>query len=233
MTTTRTAGRRSERGFTLAGVLVLVTIVMVFVAYTVPRQWSSIMQRERELQTIYAMRQYARACVEFNRKHRVWPSSIDQMKEARLPRFMRGPKGELIDPLTGEVDWLVIPATGAGGLPPGGGSGGPGTSTVRGPGGTFGIGSGGSGTTGTTGTTSTTGTTGTGGPGTGTAVPAGIPIKDYAGGPFIGVRPPKSGESIIELRGAKTYEQWSYTAIDLQNEVSAYLQGIQNSMQWK
>src|SRR5258708_39600899 len=107
----RRRSRRSEGGFTLAGVLVLVSIVMIFVAYTVPKQWSAIMQRERELQTIYVMRQYARGCLEFQRKHNVWPTSLDQVKEARLPRFIRGgPKSEFLDPLTGELDWLIIPA---------------------------------------------------------------------------------------------------------------------------
>ena len=61
----------------------------------------------------------------------------------------------------------------------------------------------------------------------------GIPIKDYAGGPFVGVRPPKSGESLLEFRGAKSYEQWSFTAIDLQAEIQAYYLGIQNSTQYK
>src|SRR5258706_8995744 len=42
----------AENGFTLAGVLVIMTIMMIFVAYTVPRQWSTIMKRERERETI-------------------------------------------------------------------------------------------------------------------------------------------------------------------------------------
>ena len=42
-----TRGKRSERGFTLAALIVILTIMMVFVAYTVPRQWSTVMQRQR------------------------------------------------------------------------------------------------------------------------------------------------------------------------------------------
>jgi type II secretory pathway pseudopilin PulG len=237
--TTR-AGNES-RGFTLAGVLVLVSIVMIFVAYTVPKQWSAIMQREREKQTIYAMRQYARACYEFQKKHNVWPSSIDQVREARLPRFIRGgPKGELIDPLTGQVDWLVIPATAAN--QPGQNNQQPGT--VVGPGGNFGVGRGDPGSSGSNGTTSggtttgsgsggSTGKDGTGKDGAGQQTLPGIPIKDYAGGPFIGVRPAKMGASMIELRGAKSYDQWSFTAQDLDQEIQAYRLGIQNSTQFK
>src|SRR4051812_15115460 len=51
----------SEHGFTLAGVLVICTIVMIFVVYTVPRQWSVIMKREREKQAMFVMKQYARS----------------------------------------------------------------------------------------------------------------------------------------------------------------------------
>ena len=40
------SGRESERGFTLAGVIVLMTILMIVVTYTVPRAWSTVVQRE-------------------------------------------------------------------------------------------------------------------------------------------------------------------------------------------
>jgi type II secretory pathway pseudopilin PulG len=219
-------GSDSEAGFTLAGVLVIITVLMVFLAYTIPKQWSEVMRRERELQTIYAMRQYARACYEFQKKHNVWPVSIDQLKDARLPRFLRGgPKQEMVDPLTGQYDWLIIPASAAGGM---GGNGTNGTGGVPNgtTGGTSTGGNGGVGFGRGDGTTSTSGTNGT------QTLP-GIPIKDYAGGPFIGVRPPKTGDAIIEFRGAKAYEQWAFTAMDLDLEIQAYRLGIQNSTQFK
>jgi type II secretory pathway pseudopilin PulG len=219
-------GNDSEAGFTLAGVLVIITVLMVFLAYTIPKQWSEVMRRERELQTIYAMRQYARACYEFQKKHNVWPVSIDQLKDARLPRFLRGgPKQEMVDPLTGQYDWLIIPASAAGGM---GGNGTNGTGGVPNgtTGGTSTGGNGGVGFGRGDGTTSTSGTNGT------QTLP-GIPIKDYAGGPFIGVRPPKTGDAIIEFRGAKAYEQWAFTAMDLDLEIQAYRLGIQNSTQFK
>src|ERR1700682_5484502 len=79
---TRT-GNRSERGFTLAGMIVLLTIVMIFTAYTVPRQWSAILQRDRDKQTLFVMRQYAIAISAFQDKHKTWPVSMDQLKDAR------------------------------------------------------------------------------------------------------------------------------------------------------
>jgi type II secretory pathway pseudopilin PulG len=184
----RTApGRPDERGFTLAGVIVIMTIMMIFVAYTVPRQWSAILQRDRERQTIFVMKQYAIAIDEFARKHnQTFPVSIDQLKKARTPRHLRGPKGEFVDPLTGEVDWLIIPQAAAGA------TGRPGPTPGSGPGGQ-----------------------------TGPTTLPGVPIKDYAGGPFVGVRPPKIGDSLIQFNGAQKYEQWSYTVLDYRNERNA------------
>jgi type II secretory pathway pseudopilin PulG len=183
------------------------TIMMIVVAYTVPRQWSTIMKRERERETIYAMQQYARSIAEFRLKNNTYPTSPQQLKDARQPRMIRGPKGELPDPLTGEVDWLVIPQSAAAALPqrniPGQNNP-PGTTQPPLPP--------------LTGTTNSTGTdtSGTNPPAT-PALP-GIPIKDYAGGPFIGVRPPTHGKSLINFLGSDTYETWVYTSIDYENE---------------
>ena len=180
-------GKRSERGFTLAALIVILTIMMIFVAYTVPRQWSTVMQRQRELQTIFAMRQYARACYAFQKKNNTYPTSMQQLTEARQPRWLRGGKDGIPDPMTGEMDWLLVPAAAAGQQQQGG------TNRVVNP---------------------------TPGSQPATTIPA-LPMKDYAGGPFIGVRPPKTGKSLLTLNGADQYEQWTFTAIELKAEVDA------------
>ena len=173
---------RSERGFTLAGVIVIMTIMMIVVTYTVPRAWSTVVRRDRERQTIYIMKQYAKAIDAFELKNHVLPVSIAQLKDARQPRFLRG-VGDTIDPLTGQVDWLIVtqatvgPRTPAPGLQP------PPTSTA----------------------------------------PPGVPMKDYAGGPFIGIRPSKNGSSLIALNQAEKYDEWSYTVLDYRNDRAARL----------
>ena len=194
----------SESGFTLAGVIVLASIVMIFAAYTIPRQWSTIMKRERERQTIYAMRQYAKAIKEFQLKNgNAYPTSPQQLKDARQPRLIRGLKGELVDALTGEVDWLVIPQAAAAALPQHNIAGNPNAPPnappppMQTP----------------SQTTSTSGTNPPGPP----QLP-GIPIKDYAGGPFIGVRPAAHGKALTTLLGADTYETWVYTTADYDQE---------------
>jgi type II secretory pathway pseudopilin PulG len=202
--------RSSESGFTLAGVIVLVTIVMIFAAYTIPRQWSTIMKRERERQTIYAMRQYVLAIEEFKRNNNnTLPTSPQQLKDAKQPRLIRGLKGELVDALTGEVDWLVIPSSAAAALPQrniGGNQNTPPGVTPPPPPPPIPSTSG-------TDTTDTSGTNPKAPPGL-----PGIPIKDYAGGPFIGVRPNAHGKSLTSFYTADTYETWFYTTVDYEAE---------------
>ena len=183
--TTISERRRGERGFTLAAVIVILTVIMVIVAYTVPRQWSRVMQRDRDYQTVYAMKQYARAIMAWQKAHGGLPVSLQQLKEARSPRFMRGVKAELPDPLTGQMDWILVPPAENGlqqAPQPKGGP--PLTDTTK----------------------------------TDTAQqnkPAAN--KDYVG-PFVGVRPPKTGKAYIMLNGQENYEDWRYNVQDLVTE---------------
>ena len=192
----RHAGRRprtAERGFTLAAVIVLLTIISVTIAYTVPPQWSKIMERERDRQTIFAMKQVARAIYEFRRKNNAFPTSLEQLEKARQPRMLRG-NGMPVDPSTGSADtWLILPA-GAG----------PGSAGGLIIGGNIADGS--------------TSTAGGGPPGTpGTTIP-GVPAKDFVG-PIGGIRPSRTGKSFLVLNGKENYEEWSYTVSDLEQEL--------------
>jgi len=197
------AGRLSstQAGFTLAGLIVILTIILVFLAYTVPTQWSKLMQRDRERQTIFVMRQYARAIHEWQAHHGGgFPTSLDQMKEARLPRIMRGPTGEMLDPLTGKMDWVLIP---------------PGAYTqqtppVPPPS-----------TTSTTSTTSTSSTSG-GTPVSSSPFNSAASPKDYKG-PFIGVRPPLTGKAMLKIGQSENYEEWFFTVYELNQEVTNHI----------
>jgi type II secretory pathway pseudopilin PulG len=206
--------RSSESGFTLAGLIVILTIISVVLAFTVPRMWSDVLRRERDKQTIFVMRQYARAIAAYQAKHGI-PTSLDQIKEARSPRFMRGPTGEWADPLTGEVDWILVPA----GQPQQGGAPAPGTTTP--------------------GTTSSGPGTSTGGTDTASTDTSstdtasnddkihrlGTSPKNF-NGPFIGVRPGVTGRSFVVFNGAERYEQWTYTTNELTAEIAAAVNGV-------
>jgi len=204
----------SESGFTLAGLIIILTVISIFIAYTVPKMWSIAMKRERDQETLFAMKQYARAIRAFQEKNHTAPVSLDQLKEARNPRFLRG-KGEMIDPLTGQVDWIVVPAGSAQqAAQAGAGAAAAGQVGTPQPGGLV-IGGGGYGQYRPPGQTTT-------GPQQ-TSVP--VNPAQQAGqpggfvGPIIGVRPNKTGTSYLSINGVDSYEQWSYTTLDLDAEI--------------
>ena len=99
-----------QEGFTLAALIVILTIISIIVAFTVPPQWSVIMNRERDKQTIFQMKQAARAIARFQAKHTAPPNSLDQLKEAKEPRMIRLSGEDFPMPLTGkEEDWILVP----------------------------------------------------------------------------------------------------------------------------
>ena len=98
----------SQEGFTLAALLVILTIIAMVIAYTVPEQWSMVMGRERDRQTIFLMKQYARAIKAFQGKNGGFPASLEVLREARDPRLIRG--GKWPCPLNGKEDgWILVP----------------------------------------------------------------------------------------------------------------------------
>ena len=185
-----------EEGVTLAALIVVLTIISIVIAYTVPTQWSMVRKREREKQTIFLMKQYARGIMNFQRKHQALPTTLQQLQDARKPRMLRG-DGKWALPLTGrEEDWILVPpqaieATAGGAViqPPGTNPAG-GTQAMP----------------------------------PSKLKPEASP-KDYVG-PFVAVRPAISGKSMLELNGATDYSQWIYTVQDLQTEQTTLQMGL-------
>lgn len=171
-----------QRGFTLASLLVILTIMAVVLAYTVPTMWSDVMRRERDYQTIWVMKQYARAIYEFQRDRGAPPMSLKELKEHNTPR--RVLRRLYVNPLSGKMDWiLVLPGTAPGQTAPG--------------------------------MTDDTGLT----PSENQPAPLVVDPMTFQG-QFIGVRPPQKGKSFVSLNGRGTYEMWSYTTQDLQQEIT-------------
>lgn len=189
-----------QEGFTLAALIVILTIMAMFIAYTVPDQWSMIMKRERDRQTIFLMKQYARAIYAWHGKHnQTAPVSLEQLQEARKPRLLRG-TGKWPCPLTGrEEDWILVPPQalvqnivgGAQTVTPDGRPVAPNPAPAPGQ----------------------------------AQQPAMRLNKDLSPpdykGPFVAVRPKATGQSFIALNGVENYDEWVYTIQDLQREIQA------------
>jgi type II secretory pathway pseudopilin PulG len=186
---------RSDEGFSLAALIVLLTIISLIVAYTVPTQWSMVMKRERDRQTIFIMKQFARGILQWQQKHNSAPVSLQQMQDARKPLMLRN-GGKWPCPLTGsEDDWILVPAaavTADGQVVPN-------APPDRNP------------VLGTPGAAQGTGPM---------KLNKELSPADYVG-PFVGVRPNATGKSFISLNGAENYDEWVYTVMDLTREIAA------------
>lgn len=225
-----------QEGFTLAGLIIIMTLISIFVAYTVPDQWSLVMNRERDRQTIWVMKQYARAIMTFHQKHKVLPTSLKQLHDARQPRVVRG-EAEFVCPLTGEADWILVPpqavtVAGAPGAVPGFDPNVP-TTTIQEGRGAIVVPITDPRVTGKPGPTPGM----PGAPGGAPGAPGTTPVQfsklnpelspaDYKDGPIVGVRPRKKGKSMLALNEAEDYGQWVYTYQDTYNEVAARAQSL-------
>ena len=200
-TTSSDDGASGQEGFTLAALIVILTIIMIVIAYTVPQQWSMVMKRERDRQTIFLMKQFARGILRWNQKHNgTWPVSLQQMQDARKPLMLRN-GGKWPCPLTGkEDDWILVPpqaVTATGQVAPV-------TNNGRNP------------------ATNPQPQQQPQQPGARqpSKLNKDLSPKDYVG-QFVGVRPNAEGKSFIALNGAEDYSEWVYTVMDLQQEIAA------------
>ena len=204
MSRTTSSDRRHEReeGFTLAALIVLLTIISLVIAYTVPMQWSMVLKRERDRQTIFLMKQFARGILRWQQKHNnTAPVSLQQMQDARKPLMLRN-GGKWPCPLTGsEKDWIMVPAQAVmanGQVAP--------TADPR-----IGLRN----NPATPQQQQQQGGVG----GQPSKLNKELSPKDYVG-PFVGVRPNASGKSFIALNGAEDYSEWVYTVEDLRQEIA-------------
>ena len=126
--------KRAARGYTLVAMMVGITILMVMIAAVLPLI-STQVQREKEEELIFRGRQYAEGIRCFRRRYGRYPTSLQEMLDAR-PRTLRK---LWKDPITNTKQWgLVSAVAGApmpGTTPP---PGGPGGSTFGGSGSSFG-----------------------------------------------------------------------------------------------
>jgi type II secretory pathway pseudopilin PulG len=187
---------------------VILTIISIVIAYTVPTQWSMVLKRDRDRQTIFYMKQYARAILAWQKKHNSPPTSLEQLREAREPRMIRGGEDEWPCPLTGKPeDWILVPqnalVANAPGVPnPNQPNQPPPTNPATRPPG------------------AAPGTPPVPGMMAAAKLNKELSPPDYKG-PFVAVRPKARGKSFIALNEVEEYDEWVYTVMDLNNEIAA------------
>jgi type II secretory pathway pseudopilin PulG len=118
----RRRGPTSLRGFTYLGVLFIVSLLALSAA-AASAVWSVVQQRDKEVELVFAGRQFAAAIERYRARSdrlaevpaRVYPDSLDALlsdDRALLP--MHHLRRLYIDPMTGEAQWGLIRLPGGG-----------------------------------------------------------------------------------------------------------------------
>jgi type II secretory pathway pseudopilin PulG len=101
--------RHSVRGFTYIGLLVVVVIIGLLLT-VVSRVWSTTVQREREAQLLWVGHAYRNAIAAYYVHGGQFPQSLQQLlQDDRSPVPLRYLRQLYPDPMTGQVDWTLIP----------------------------------------------------------------------------------------------------------------------------
>jgi type II secretory pathway pseudopilin PulG len=108
--------RRGARGFTYLGLLVLVALIGLALA-AAGEVAATTAQREREAQLLWAGHQYRAAIGRYFRQRRAYPQTLEALlgSAPEDPLQVRYLRRLYPDPMTGAVDWVLVPAP-AGGI---------------------------------------------------------------------------------------------------------------------
>ena len=105
-------GKHSQDGSVFMGMLVTVAVVAVMLMET-GTLWSSVLQRERELELLARGNEIRRAIGLYYAAGNTFPKSLeDLVLDRRQPTIKRYLRRVYDDPLTGTADWGVVPGPG-------------------------------------------------------------------------------------------------------------------------
>jgi type II secretory pathway pseudopilin PulG len=107
--------RRSARGFTYVGLLVLVALIGLMLA-SAGEIASTTAQRERETQLLWVGHAYRTAIRCYWSHRRTFPQTLQELLggEADAPAQVRCLRRPYPDPMTNAVDWVLVPAPNGG-----------------------------------------------------------------------------------------------------------------------
>ncbi|WP_246500280.1 pilus assembly FimT family protein [Pseudomonas cyclaminis] len=102
-------GRQHQHGSVFMGMLVTVAVVAVMLMEA-GTLWSSVLQRERELELLARGNEIRRAIGLYYAHGSTFPRSLeDLVLDRRQPTIKRYLRRVYTDPLTGNADWGVVP----------------------------------------------------------------------------------------------------------------------------
>ena len=105
-------GKQRQHGSVFMGMLVTVAVVAVMLMET-GTLWSSVLQRERELELLARGNEIRRAIGLYYKAGNAFPKALeDLVHDRRQPTVKRYLRRVYADPLTGTTEWGVVPGPG-------------------------------------------------------------------------------------------------------------------------
>lgn len=105
-------GKQRQHGSVFMGMLVTVAVVAVMLMET-GTLWSSVLQRERELELLARGNEIRRAIGLYYKAGNAFPKALeDLVLDRRQPTVKRYLRRVYADPLTGTTEWGVVPGPG-------------------------------------------------------------------------------------------------------------------------
>jgi type II secretory pathway pseudopilin PulG len=102
------AAPASAAGFTYIGLLIAIVLLGVALS-AVGTVWRTTAQREREQELLFIGRAYQTAITDYYEAGRQLPQSLDDLVEdKRWPKARHFLRRLYADPMTGQVDWVLI-----------------------------------------------------------------------------------------------------------------------------
>src|SRR5262245_4599528 len=100
------ARTRSQRGYILLAVLLLITLMLIGLSVEFPRISQQI-KRDKEDELVHRGKEYANAIKRYYHKAGTYPVSLEQLENTNHIRFLRK---RYKDPMTTEGEWRLIHA---------------------------------------------------------------------------------------------------------------------------
>ena len=91
----------NERGFTLAGALTIIAILLIFLTLAIPL-WQRVKQRSDEEELIFRGKEYVEAITRYQFKFHTYPPDLDTLVKLKMIRQLYK------DPMTKSGKWKVL-----------------------------------------------------------------------------------------------------------------------------
>jgi type II secretory pathway pseudopilin PulG len=91
----------NERGFTLAGALTIIAVLLIFLTLAIPL-WQRVKQRGDEEELVFRGKEYVEAITRYQQKYHTYPPDLDTLVKLKMIRHLYK------DPMTKTGKWKVL-----------------------------------------------------------------------------------------------------------------------------